>query len=489
MLQTTIGSLLKELETTKEMKQEEIQKLIDKAVEPHKQALAAAYDEINRLKSIINKDSSNSSKPPDSDGFKKIPNNREPSKRNKGGQKDHPGHRLKLPDNIDELIEQGLVIKGIEDHTSGNEDYIVRYVLNVSIVTTLTEHRFALATELPKNMYNEVSYGDSIKALIIMLQQEGIIAEGRLADMIASFTHGIVTISPATIEKIHTDFAKQLVISGELEAIINHLLNGKILYTDDTPLDCTETLEYGENGDVTIKTAEGTSFSPTLRTHSNDLSTFLTVNPQKNKDGIIRDNILPRFFGILCHDHESKFYSFGSDHSTCGEHLCRDLKGLRDLQMVPWAATMRSFILSMNNHKNKDLAEERTQCDPQTLSGFIERFNELLEQGRYKLSLISEDSWNYTEFNRMINRLTEHKYHYLLFMIDYDAPFTNNQSERDLRIEKTKLKVSGAYRSWKGMVNRAQIRSFISTLKKRKQDLYSAITDVITGKPVLAKTA
>ncbi|MDR2657186.1 MAG: DUF6444 domain-containing protein [Oscillospiraceae bacterium] len=38
------------------------------------------------MKSLINKDSSNSSKPPSSDGYKKIPNNREKTGRSQGGQ-------------------------------------------------------------------------------------------------------------------------------------------------------------------------------------------------------------------------------------------------------------------------------------------------------------------------------------------------------------------------------------------------------------------
>jgi hypothetical protein len=42
-------------------------------------------------------------------------------------------------------------------------------------------------------------------------------------------------------------------------------------------------------------------------------------------------------------------------------------------------------------------------------------------------------SFGYDELRRMVNRLEKHKDNYLLFIRNYEAPFTNNQAERDLR--------------------------------------------------------
>jgi hypothetical protein len=81
--------------------------------------LTKAHVEISRLKSIINKDSSNSSKPPSSNGFKSIPNSREKSGKSQGGQKGHPGHRLGLPENMEELERPGVIERRLADHTNG----------------------------------------------------------------------------------------------------------------------------------------------------------------------------------------------------------------------------------------------------------------------------------------------------------------------------------------------------------------------------------
>ncbi|MDR1236269.1 MAG: DUF6444 domain-containing protein, partial [Holosporaceae bacterium] len=57
-----------------------------------------------RLRAMLNKNSGNSSKPPSTDGFRKIQNSREKSVKKSGGQIGHKGHSLKLPKNLDELV-------------------------------------------------------------------------------------------------------------------------------------------------------------------------------------------------------------------------------------------------------------------------------------------------------------------------------------------------------------------------------------------------
>ena len=94
-----------------------------------KKSLDASNETIQKLMSIMGKNSSNSSKPPGSNGLKKIPNNRDKSQRPLGAPKGHPGHRLKLPENLDELVENGYAERKIIDHTGGSEEYVSRWTL------------------------------------------------------------------------------------------------------------------------------------------------------------------------------------------------------------------------------------------------------------------------------------------------------------------------------------------------------------------------
>jgi hypothetical protein len=497
MLQKDIAALSRELEEARDLRSETIRQRIDSEVSkavadataPLMEDITKAHREIRRLKNIINKDSSNSSAPPRMNGLKKVPNSREPSGRKQGGQKGHPGHRLGLPENMDELVERGIVKRKIVDHTGGKREYISRYVIDVEVITTITEHRYAADARLPEHLYNEVSYGDNIKAMSLLLLNEGIIAEKRMSEIIGGLTQGAVAISPATLENFQSKLARRLENSGELEAIVEDLLNGEVMHTDDTPMSCTQTIEYTDDGDAIIQTSKNTSYSTTVRVHGNGLSTLYTANPKKNMEGSERDGILSRFVGTLSHDHEAKFYNYGTRHATCGDHLCRTLIGLRDLEKIPWAELMRNHMLKMNRHKNKDQDEGIGACDTKLLAGFEREYDDLVGLGRAELGQMRKSELGYEEFRKMLDRLTDYKDCYLLFMRDYKAPFTNSLAERDIRMLKTKEKVSGLFRSWDGINDYLSIRSFISTIKKRKMDLFSAIAQVMRGVPVLRQAA
>ena len=55
--------------------------------------------------------------------------------------------------------------------------------------------------------------------------------------------------------------------------------------------------------------------------------------------------------------------------------------------------------------------------------------------------------WAGAKTKALVKRLRKYETEILRFLIDADVPFTNNRSERDLRMIKVKLKVSGCFRS------------------------------------------
>jgi transposase len=297
----------------------------------------------------------------------------------------------------------------------------------------------------------------------------------RLAEFFRVASQGLVTPSEAALVRFSQTAASRI----NLELLVADLLNGPVLHTDETPVRTTERI--GLDHDAPEK-AERTTLSAYIRTYSNASTTLLTANAHKDDESVKHDNILTRFFGIVSHDHESKFYHYGTSHATCGEHLSRELKGMNELCMLPWAGQVREFFLGMNERKSKDQVEGKTACAPPILAQYEARYDELVAEGAALLSQMRKKTLGFDELRRMLKRLRTHKDAYMLFMRDYEAPFTNNQAERDLRHCKTKQKVSGCYRSWKGLLDYCKIRSLTDTTRKRGGDVLACRSGAAGGR-------
>jgi len=433
--------------------------------------------EIQRLQAIINKSSSNSSKPPSSNGLKPIPNSRERSGRSVGGQKGHAGHKLSIPENLEELVGLGLAEKEVIDYSNGDNNYVSRWEIDLSIKTIYREYRYCpddpRIAEHPVN----VTYGKDLKTTSVLLSSEGIVSLNRMSDFFDGITDGLLRPSEATLQSFNHEIAGKLEESGELKQIRENLLEGDVLHVDETTKSTTERLTYPKDGEAVLEIAKNKSFNVYVRNYSNESNTLYTVNAQKNDAGVVRDGILTHFNGILSHDHDKKYYKYSNKHATCGTHLLRDLKGLCELYKCPWANDMRGFIALLNEQK-KEYIESNTIPDEQWLDEVSQKYNDIIADGKTQLENMNDNDFSYEQFNAMLKRLTNYKDAYLLFIRDMIAPFTNNLSERDLRPIKTKQKVSGAFRSWQGILDFTKVKSFISTKKKQSANLFNSIRNL-----------
>lgn len=137
---------------------------------------------------------------------------------------------------------------------------------------------------------------------------------------------------------------------------------------------------------------------------------------------------------------------------------------------------MRQFFIEMNKQKIEDVSRGQSSCGRDLLCRYEARYEELVEQGKRILERGQKKTFGHMELRRMVARLEDYKDTYLLFMRDYEAPFTNNEAERDLRHCKTKQKVSGCFRSWDGVLAYCKIRSLLATSKKRGINLLDSLS-------------
>jgi transposase len=78
--------------------------------------------------------------------------------------------------------------------------------------------------------------------------------------------------------------------------------------------------------------------------------------------------------------------------------------------------------------------------------------------------------------HNLLERLKTYKDGVLRFLYDFTVPFTNNLAEQALRMMKVKMKISGAFSTFKGAADFAALRSVVATARKQGLNILEALT-------------
>ena len=430
--------------------------------------------ENKKLRDIINKDSSNSSKPPSSDGFKKIHNSREKTNKRVGGQKGHKGDTLKLFDKPTKVIEHKKELCECGCHLVYSNEYKAKQQVDIEVITNITEHRAftgvcpdcnsIVVNQLPKELINTVTYGNNIKSFAAMLSSEGAVSINRTNQIIKELTNGIINLSDATIVNFNKELSKKL--EETIIRIKEKLLISPVNHKDETSVRINNSLHW-------------------FHVLSNKECTLYFTHAKR---GNIADNdidILPSYSGILVHDHLKGLYNFNCEHAECNAHILRYLKSAVENEKRAWAADMIKFFVDTNNII-KDLKANSVSCFSQIdIQTYLDRYDEILLNGHQEFHLDPCKTKNYNgDDMKLLRRLKEYKTEHLRFITDFRVPFDNNLAERDLRMIKAKSKISGCFRSEKGGEVFANIKSYTSTLRKNSKNIFQGISLAFSGDPV-----
>ena len=453
-----------EMKTQKKEYNEKIEKLTieNKELKEKNEKLT---NEVDRLKKQLNNNSNNSSKPPSTDIKRNIPNNRTKSNKKPGGQKGHVAHFLDKKEIERKIANQELKHEIIDIGNIGKE-YISKYILDIEINVVAKEYRFYKDENgkynIPKEFQTDVQYGNELKTMCSILNTEGIVAIDRLTDFVSSISHGKINISKGTI----VNFLNTLSRKSEyvIEQIKQKLLNSELMYTDATTARCN-------NKNICV------------RNYSTNDYTLLVPTLGKSKKYIETSNILNRYTGDLVHDHETVMYNYGKRHVECNVHISRYLKGCNENTNNKWALKMRSFLCSLNEYKKELKSKNIGKIEEEKLEKYSKRYDEIIEEG-YRENKKIKSKFLRQEEQRLLNRLKKYKENHIIFLYDFNMPFDNNLSERDLRHVKSKQKISGHFNSMKGIENYLNIKSIIGTCKKQAINFYEIISDLYKNTPV-----
>ena len=224
-----------------------------------------------------------------------------------GGQAGHRGTTL-TKKAVEEKIQEGKFSHQIKTIGEESGDYIVRYVLDLSIGVTATEVRIYADEngkfQIPQEYASEVAYGSNIRAVTSMLYSEGVMSNDRICTFINSISGDALSISEGSIYSICKQFSR--LCGPEVEKISEDIRNSDVVCTDATTMSLDGHQAYVRN----MSTVSSVVYMPML---------------SKTIETMREWPLLAGFTGILEHDHETGLYRFGTDHAECNVHLSRYL--------------------------------------------------------------------------------------------------------------------------------------------------------------------
>jgi transposase len=417
---------------------------------------------IAELERRLGLNSSNSGKPPSSDGLKKparVRNLREPSGKTAGGQKGHPGKTLlqvEAPDVVVDHYPEACVGCGAALTAVMATSHGARQVFDLPEPQPLfvTEHRAHVCScarcgtstqaAFPEGVAAPVQYGTRIGAFVVYLLHGHFLPEDRLAELMRDLFG--VSLVPATIARMSRSCADRL--HSFAQAVRESMNGAKVKHLDETGFRLCGQTQW-------------------LHIASSALLTCYRVCAS-------RGSLWADIVGIVVHDHWKPYYTMkGVLHALCNAHHLRELKALIDIDQEDWARKMQ-ILLRRACHATNLARQRAVMLKPRLIARIERRYDAIVAEGlafhhaKPALRRLQRRSGKPRRIgHNLLLRLQQRRDDVLRFLSDPDVPFTNNQAERDARMMKLRQKISGGYRSQDSAEDFAVIRSVLSTAKKQ----------------------
>jgi transposase len=436
--------------------------------------IAALTARVAELERRLGLNSRNSSKPPSSDGLSKPPPKslRSKSGRRAGKQPGTPGQTLRQVPDPDEVIThrpdrcRGCGT-GLDDAVGAGVG--VRQVFDVPPLMRLrvVEHRLqacrcrtcgvVTTAPAPADVAAPVQYGPGIAAVVVYLIVRQHLPVARAAELCAELLAAPVSTGWITAQ-VRTASAA---LTGFEEAVKDTIRAAPVAHFDETGARINGGLDW-------IHTATTTT------------ATWYQRHDKRGREAIDDIAILPGFAGIAVHDAWSPYLSYRDvDHALCNAHLLRELIGWRDLDpdRHQWADQAITLLREAYQATLTAVVDGRTGLPVDVLDSYRQRWADIIAAGHIARPQNSGRNPIRALLDRMHGCTTE----IWRFAHDLRVPFDNNPAERDIRMVKIQLRISGCWRTTTGADRWLRIRSYITTARKNGIDTLQALRDALTG--------
>jgi transposase len=437
--------------------------------------IAELEAEVAKLRRQGGLDSSNSSKPPSSDGLKKKPrltrSLRGRSGKASGGQEGHKGDTLRQVAKPDFVVpHEAFACEPCYWRFEPNSTIAVekRQVFDLPESPLLvTEHRASIRrcahcrgvtkARFPSGVVSPAQYGERFKAAAIYLNVQQLVPEDRTAQALSDL-FGAPMICPASVAAWIGKKDQEL--REVHKRIGERVAEAKVRHLDETGFRIAGKLQW-------------------LHTTPSLTHTFYRAG---EKRGAIPAELKG---GVVVHDHFLPYRGMiAVEHAYCNAHILRELEGLLELDGEAWAGPMRDMLREANVAVNEAREAGARALPPEKLAAFLERYWAAIRLGftfhrqlpKCEATSKRRGRPKHRPGYNLLVRLKTFKTETLRFLTDFDVPFTNNLAEQDLRMMKVKMKISGSFRTLEGARIFARLRSIVSTARKQGYNILQVLS-------------
>lgn len=460
----------------------------DTELSSHQRELAQLKRRIQELEQKGKKNSQNSSKAPSSDDKsrkgktgKKPKNNRYETNRASGAQKGNAGKTLEQVDQADEKILYSLevcdncgadlsaqAVIGVEKRqvfdTSEAKIEVLEHQVEVKLCWSCGKK---VKSAYPSHIKAPVQYGSQIRGQILDLNTQHFLSYERIQNFFLDwYGH---RISGGLIQD-SLQKAKEILGGSYATHLQAKLLKQEVLHTDETGVYIANKRQW-------------------LHVLSTPKLTWYHAHASRGSEAIEQAGIVGQYTGRLIHDNFKSYATYDQcQHGLCHAHHLRELRYFEEEEQAMWAWRMGMFLRSVKYHRDDLIAQDIEQFDAQQLRQYRQQYFRIIEYGRQHAP---PDPPRKSKRGRapqhpqrnLLKRFDDQHEAMLAFVEDFRVPFDNNQAERDLRMIKTKQKVSGTFRSQQGAHAFAAIRGYLATVKKNSQNVLQQFVNIFDRKP------
>ncbi|MDQ1265966.1 MAG: transposase [Bacteroidota bacterium] len=442
---------------------EEIRRLkeINKKLEERtkKQDIRIAYLEEELRKKQINRNSSNSSKPPSTDMYNQKRNQslRVRTGKKSGGQLGHEGAFLKMTETPDEIIKiepNYCNHCGCSLEEESSEIQNKRQVIDIpKIQRKVTEYQNYIKCcpkcghkqqgGFPEGIKKHIQYGKNIESAVTYFSVYQYMPYKRLVQCMKQLFN--IDISQGSIDNILSRMA--LKAEPVYQKIKENISKSEQVGSDETSVKVNGKKWW----EWVWQSAQETYLSVSESRGSKAIEAKF---PNGLKQSILTTDRWP-----------AQLKTEAKAHQLCIAHLLRDLEFLIQAEKNEWSIQLKQLLKSALEMKK--ICSQYRKDDIEMIQ--IEQKLDILLRAEIPKDINPKTL-------ALQKSLTKHRESIFTFLYHAGTPSDNNGSERSIRNAKVKQKISGQFKT--GQHAFCTLRSVIDTCIKRGYDIFDALVSI-----------